>query len=55
LIRKAQASLDAARALQGLRYFDFSASRAYYTMFYIAQAMLLGEGLSFSRHSAVRP
>ena len=53
LVRKAQASLDAARALHGLRYFDFATSRTYYTMFYIAQAMLLGEGLSFSKHSAV--
>ena len=53
LLQKAQASLDAARALQGLGYFDFAASPPYYTMFYIAQAMLLGEGLSFSRHAAV--
>ena len=53
LLRKAQASLDAARALHGLRFFDFAASRAYYTMFYIAEAMLLGEGFSFSKHSAV--
>jgi uncharacterized protein (UPF0332 family) len=53
LVRKAQASLDAARALHGLRFFDFAVSRAYYTMFYVAQAMLLGEGLAFSKHSAV--
>jgi uncharacterized protein (UPF0332 family) len=53
LLRKAQASLDAARALHGLHFFDFAASRAYYTMFYIAEAMLLGESLTFSKHSAV--
>jgi len=53
LLRKAQASLDAARALHGLRFFDFAASRAYYAMFYLAEAMLLGECLSFSKHSAV--
>ena len=49
LLRKAQASLDAARALHSLRFYDFAASRAYYTMFYIAEAMLLEEGLSFSK------
>jgi uncharacterized protein (UPF0332 family) len=32
---------------------DFSASRAYYTMFYIAQAFLLGEELSYSSHAGV--
>jgi uncharacterized protein (UPF0332 family) len=53
LMRKARASLEAARALQGLGFFDFTASRAYYTMFYMAEAMLLQEGLSFSKHSAV--
>jgi uncharacterized protein (UPF0332 family) len=33
--------------------YDFAASRAYYTMFYVAEALLLGEGLSFSKHTAV--
>jgi uncharacterized protein (UPF0332 family) len=33
--------------------YDFAVSRAYYAMFYVAQALLLGEGLSFSKHSAV--
>lgn len=28
-------------------------SRAYYSMFYIAQAFLEGEGMAFSKHSAV--
>jgi uncharacterized protein (UPF0332 family) len=32
---------------------DFSASRAYYSMFYIAQAFLLGEELSYSSHAGV--
>jgi uncharacterized protein (UPF0332 family) len=53
LLKKAEASLEAARALQSLQFHDFAASRAYYTMFYLAEAMLLGEGLSFSKHSAV--
>jgi uncharacterized protein (UPF0332 family) len=34
-------------------FFDFAVSRAYYSMFYIAEALLLTEGLTFSKHSAV--
>jgi uncharacterized protein (UPF0332 family) len=34
-------------------YPDFAASRAYYAMFYVAQAFLEGEGLAYSKHSAV--
>jgi len=32
---------------------DYAASRAYYAMFYIAEAFLDGEGMSFSSHAAV--
>ena len=32
---------------------DYAASRAYYAMFYIAEAFLEGEGMSFSSHAAV--
>ena len=32
---------------------DFAESRAYYAMFYIVEAFLEGEGMSFSKHSAV--
>lgn len=53
LLQKAQASLDAANVLQEINAFEFATSRAYYTMFYIAQAFLLGDGLSFSSHAAV--
>jgi len=53
LIRKAQESLNAARVLLEREYYGFAVSRAYYSMFYIAQTFLLGEGLSFSKHSAV--
>lgn len=53
LLRKASASLQAARLLADQNYPEFSVSRAYYAMFYVAQALLLGEGLSFSKHSAV--
>lgn len=29
-----------------------AASRAYYAMFYLAQAVLLSDGMAFSKHSA---
>ena len=53
LILKAQQSLEAAKLLLSNDYPDFAASRAYYTMFYIAEAFLNAEGLTFSKHSAV--
>lgn len=53
LIRKAQASIASARLLIENGYPDFAISRAYYTMFYVAEALLLNEGLSFSRHAGV--
>lgn len=53
LIDKARDSLRAARLLADERLYDFAVSRAYYTMFYVAETFLLGENLSFSKHSAV--
>ncbi len=53
LLDHAQASLSAALLLQKEGYFGFAASRAYYAMFYVAEAFLLGKGLSFSKHSGV--
>jgi uncharacterized protein (UPF0332 family) len=53
LFAKAQESLDAARLLAQQEHTEFAASRAYYTMFYLAQALLLKKGLSFSSHAAV--
>jgi uncharacterized protein (UPF0332 family) len=52
-ILEAKENLRGARinAEQGLP--KIATSRAYYAMFQIAQAFLLGEGLEFSRHSAV--
>jgi uncharacterized protein (UPF0332 family) len=52
LLRKSQSSLEAARLLLK-DYPDFAASRAYYAMFYVAEAFLEGEGLAYSKHSAV--
>jgi len=53
LLQKAQDSLQAARLLAEQGFYDFAVSRAYYAMFYVAEAFLLGEGLAFSKHSAV--
>ncbi len=53
LIQDARGSLAAARLLLDGGYPGYAASRAYYAMFYAAQALLEGEQLSFSKHSAV--
>ncbi|MEO0457712.1 MAG: HEPN domain-containing protein [Cyanobacteria bacterium P01_A01_bin.114] len=53
LLQKAEESMQAAQLLADNSLYDFAASRAYYTMFYIAQAFLLGGGLTFSSHAAV--
>ena len=53
LIKKSRESLGAARSLIRDGYFDFAASRAYYSMFYIAEALLAVIGQSYSKHSAV--
>ncbi len=53
LLEMATESLAAARLLFVGGHPGFAASRAYYTMFYVAEAILEGEGLAFSKHSAV--
>lgn len=53
LLLKAKQSLEAAKLLLANNYPDYATSRAYYAMFYIAEAFLESEGLSFSKHSAV--
>jgi uncharacterized protein (UPF0332 family) len=53
LLLKARQSLSASKLMLDSGYPDYAASRAYYAMFYIAEAFLDGEGLSFSKHSAV--
>jgi uncharacterized protein (UPF0332 family) len=53
LLEKAHSSLRAAKILSREEIYDAAVSRAYYTMFYIAEAFLLGENLTFSKHSAV--
>ncbi len=53
LVEKAERSLKAANLLFEKGNYDFSISRAYYTMFYCAEALLFAKDLSFSKHSAV--
>jgi uncharacterized protein (UPF0332 family) len=53
LLRKAEHSIEAAKVMKKNGFFDFAVSRAYYAMFYLAEAFLLEKGLAFSKHSAV--
>ncbi len=53
ILKRAGESIEAARVLHERGLFGFSVSRAYYAMFYVAEALLLAKGLSFSKHSAV--
>jgi uncharacterized protein (UPF0332 family) len=53
LLTKARRSVAAARRLAADGDLDFAVSRAYYAMFYTAQAFLMSRGLRFSKHSAV--
>jgi uncharacterized protein (UPF0332 family) len=53
LLEKARQSLQAAENLRQDGFLDFAASRAYYAMFYTAEALLIEQGLAHSSHSAV--
>jgi uncharacterized protein (UPF0332 family) len=53
LVDYAEESHEAARVLIDRGFIGFSAAQSYYTMFYLAQALLLSKGLRFSSHSAV--
>ena len=53
LIEKAGESIEVARSVSADGHHEFAASRAYYAMFYAAEAALLSRNLSFSKHSAV--
>lgn len=52
-MEKGRRSLEAGRSLYSRGDYDFAASRAYYAMFYLVEALLSSLGLSFSKHSAV--
>lgn len=53
IIKKAKENLDAAGMLIEQGFPEIAASRAYYAMFYLAEALLLKKGLHYSSHSAV--
>ena len=53
LLEKADRSLAAAERLLAEGFPEFAAGRAYYSMFYATEALLLSRDLSFSKHSAV--
>jgi len=53
LLLEARDSIAAARLLLNGGFFGYAASRAYFAMFYLAEAFLEGEGLAYSKHSAV--
>ncbi|MBI3090492.1 MAG: HEPN domain-containing protein [Candidatus Tectomicrobia bacterium] len=53
LFEKAESSLSAARLLVEEGYPGFAASRAYYAMFYVAEALLSSLGHSYSTHGGV--
>jgi len=55
IVNKAQRSLKVAQRLYKDGEYDFAVSRAYYSMFYMAAALLLTKELSFSKHSGVIP
>lgn len=53
LLARSREELAAAELLTDKGFHATSASRAYYAMFYAAEALLLDEGLEFSSHGAV--
>lgn len=53
LLDKAAENLLAAQDLIHGNHFEVAASRAYYAMFYAAEAVLIEEGFEFSSHGAV--
>ena len=54
LLAKASRAIDAAKLLLQAGDADFAAGRAYYAMFYVAEALLAEKGRRFRRHSAVQ-
>jgi uncharacterized protein (UPF0332 family) len=53
ILQRADDSLRAARLLASEGLYDAAASRAYYTAFYSATALLIHHGLAFGKHSGV--
>lgn len=53
LLKKAERAIQSAKRDLKAADTEASASRAYYAMFYIAEALLFEQGLAFKKHSAV--
>lgn len=53
LLVKSLDSIEAAEGLMNMDKVEFAAARAYYAMFYIAEALLHEKGLQFSQHGQV--
>ena len=53
LLEKAESSIGAAESLLRDGYHDFAAGRAYYAMFYAAEALLAEKELTFKKHVGV--
>ena len=53
LVKRARKYLESAEILLNKGDFESSVSRVYYAMFYVVEALLLTEGLSFSSHRGV--
>ncbi len=53
LLQKADRSIRSAKLLLADGDYDSAVSRSYYAMFYLVEALLLSNGLAFSKHSAV--
>lgn len=53
LLDKSRRSIKTAEKIFKDGEVDFAGSRAYYALFYVAEALLLERGLAFSSHSAV--
>ena len=53
LLHKAGRAVRSAKLLLADGDYDSAVSRAYYAMFYVAEALLLSKELAYSKHSAV--
>ena len=53
-LEKALRAIHAAESLLGTGEAEFAAGRAYYAMFYVAEALLNEEGLRFRKHGGVQ-
>jgi len=54
LLEKAGRAIEAAETLLGREITEFAAGRAYYAMFYTAEALLNEQGLRFRKHGQVQ-